>query len=115
VQNNDNKCFLYAILAVQNYRKIKNNLERVSHYTHLLSTLKYEESWFPMKLVNISKFESRNPGFGINILTYSEKDKNTTYFKHPNVDIVYRAKNKGPQIYLLLLQKGNIITTYIIL
>ena len=102
-------------MAVQNYRKIRDHSERVSHYTDLLSTLNYEESWFPMKLVNISKFETRNPGFGINILTYSEKDKNITYFKHPNVDIVYRAKNKGPQIYLLLLQKGNIITTYIIL
>ena len=112
VQNNDNKCFLYAILAAQNYHRIKRDRERVTHYTDLLTTLKYEESWFPMKLVNISKFESRNPGFGINILTYSEKDKNTTYFKHPNVDIIYRAKNGGgTQIYLLLLQKGNIITT----
>ena len=109
VKNEDLNCFLYAILATQNYDNIKVHRERANNYHHLLCTLKYEKSWMPMKLVNIPKFESRNPGFGINIFTYTENDTNDTYFKHPNVDIIYRAKNKGPQIYLLLLQNSNII------
>ena len=63
-----------------------------------------------MKLVNIPKFELANKSFGVNIFTYSEKDKNQTYYKHPNVDIIYRTKNNTPPIHLLLLQNGNIIT-----
>jgi len=106
VQNADNNCFLYAILAAQNYSNIKKDRQRVSHYTELLSTLKYEESWMPMKLINIPKFESKNKSFGVNILSYSEKDKNTTYYKHPNVDIIYRSRNETTQIYLILLEKG---------
>jgi len=106
VQNEDSKCFLYAILAVQNYDYIKAHRERVSHYTDFLATLKYEESWMPMKLIDIPKFESKNKSFGVNILSYSEKDKNTTYYKHPNVDIIYRSRNETSQIYLLLLEKG---------
>ena len=93
-------------MAVQNYANIKVHRERVSHYTELLSTLKYDELWMPMKLVNIPKFESLNKSFEVNILSYSEKDKNTTYYKHPNVDIIYRSRNDTPQIYLLLLEKG---------
>ena len=106
MQNDDSKCFLYAILAVQYYSNIKAHRERVSHYTELLSTLKHDESWMPMKLINIPKFESKNKSFGVNILSYSEKDKNTTYYKHPNVDIIYRSRNETTQIYLLLLEKG---------
>ena len=110
VKNEDQNCFLYAILAAQNYDRIQRNRERVNNYHHLLCTLKYDKSWMPMKLVNIPKFESRNPGFGINIFTYTENDTNDTYFKHPNVDIIYRSKNGGgTQIYLLLLQNSNII------
>jgi len=80
-------------LAVQNYANIEGNRHRVKHYTDLLSTLKYDESWMPMKLIDIPKFESKNTSFGVNILSYSEKDKNTTYYKHPNVDIIYRSRN----------------------
>ena len=100
-------------MAAQNYANIKKDRQRVTHYTELLSTLKYEESWMPMKLVNIPKFESANKSFGVNIFTYSEKDKNKTYYKHPNADIIYRSRNDTPQIYLLLLQNGNIITLMI--
>ena len=114
VQNNDKKSFLYAILSIQNYKNIKVNRYRVNHYTELLSTLKYKESWMPMKMVDIPKFESVNKDFGVNILTYTEKDKNTTFYKHPNVDIVYRSKNKGPQLHLILLQNGNILLISII-
>ena len=97
-------------MAAQNYDKVKNHRHRVSNYKNLLSTLKYEESWMPMKSINIPKFESANKSFGVNIFTYTEKDKNTTFYKHPNVDIIYRSRNDTPQIYLLLLQNGNIIT-----
>jgi len=93
-------------LAVQNYNYIKKNRQRTNNYTDLIATLKYEESWMPMKLINIPKFESANKSFGVNILSYSEKDKNTTYYKHPNVDIIYRSRNDTPQIYLILLEKG---------
>ena len=101
-------------MSIQNYKNIKTNRHRVNHYTELLSTLKYKEAWMPMKLVDIPKFESVNKDFGVNILTYTEKDKNTTFYKHPNVDIVYRSKNKGPQLHLILLQKGNILLISII-
>ena len=73
-------------MAAQNYANIEKNRQRTNNYIDLINTLKYEESWMPMKLIDIPKFESKNTSFGVNILSYSEKDKNITYYKHPNFD-----------------------------
>ena len=97
VQNKDNLCFLYSILAIQKYAEITDHHHcRVNKYKEYLPTLNYKEEWFPMKLKDIPKFEKVNPTFGVNVLIVRDKiDTNEIHYKNPNVDIVYRSKNEG--------------------
>ena len=68
-----------------------------------------------MTLENIPRFEAKNPGLAINVLSYSENfDKDVNFnkdedvMKHPNIDIIHRSKVKdGRSIYLLLLTNSK--------
>ena len=55
VQNNDNLCFLYSILA-QLY-PAENHVQRVSKYKQYLNTLKYDGIEMPIPVGDIDKFE----------------------------------------------------------
>ena len=107
VINHDNKCFLYSVLAIHLYDTIPNvDKERVESYQGALSTLKYDEAMFPMKLANISKFENDN-NLAINVLQWNETPKErSVHYKHPNVEIVRRSKRDGPQLYLCMIEDG---------
>ena len=113
VKNEDKFCFLYAILAVMKYDEIPNHRERVSNYTESLAEFSYKEEWFPMKMVDISKFERANPGYAITVFSYNLQpilpSPKAEIYKNPHVDIAYRSKASGRDIYLLLLQSGLLI------
>ena len=68
VQNHDNKCFIWAILA---YLYTPNrNPQRVSKYQNYLNTLKYNENQLPMTINGIKYFENEN---NLKINVYSIK------------------------------------------
>ena len=73
VKNEDQYCFLYSVLACLHYDDINSHRERVSNYN--LGELKFDPVWFPMKVANVKKFETLNPGLSINVLIYNA-DKN---------------------------------------
>jgi len=109
VKNKDNLCFLYSILSVIHHNDIPSNKDRATKYTPYLHELKYKLEWFPMKLVDIHRFEQVNPNLAINIFQYNENALDSRQFdeeiyKNPYVDIIYRSKSKGRQIYLVLLE-----------
>ena len=110
VQNNDNLCFLYSILAKLKENVVPGHRHRVQHYLPYLKDLKYDEKDMPMKFCNIPKFERANPGLAINVLSYFEDDINfdkndDVAFKHPFLSIIHRTKVEGVDpIYLLLLE-----------
>ena len=113
VRNNDNKCFLYAILSILNYDKIKHHKERVINYYKYLKELKYDENDMPMKLCNIPKFEKQNK-LSINVLKYnsdvSVDDINEVDMqRNPFFDLYYKSKikEKSRIVNLLLLEKDN--------
>ena len=111
VQNHDNLCFLYAILALLKYNEITNNRQRYMKYVDYLKELKYNIKDFPMKTCNISNFERINK-LSINVFTYEPKNKipddKNDIIKHPFVNIIHKSKFKfNNKINLLLLNKNN--------
>ena len=74
VKNQDNKCFLWAILSA--LHPAHDNAERVTNYT------KYQHEFdgalegleFPIRLVDIPKFEKRS-GVSINVFAYDDEKK----------------------------------------
>ena len=111
VQNNDNLCFLYAILAVLKYDEIPSNRQRYIKYVDYLKEFKYDIKDFPMKTCNIANFERANK-LSINIFTYEPNNKipdnNSDIIKHPFVNIIYNSKSKNnKKINLLLLKENN--------
>jgi len=111
VQNDDNLCFLYSILAVQKYDETGSNRHRVRQYTQYLSTFKYDAAMMPMSLKNIAHFERQNPSLAITVFSYNEHrttfNDNQEIYKHPHLDVIYRSKNSSQQIFLVLIEDGT--------
>ena len=72
IQNNDNYCFLWSILALK--YKVDNHRERVSHYTNHFHELNQGDIQFPMKIKDIPTFE-RLSNLNINVFELSANDK----------------------------------------
>ena len=72
IQNNDNYCFLWSILAHK--YKVDNHRERVSHYENHFHELNQGDIQFPMKIKDIPTFERLN-NLNINVFELSAKDK----------------------------------------
>ena len=104
IQNQDNLCFLYAILSICYYNEIEDshNRYRPSQYTQYLSTLKYDINDFPMRISNITKFERENPSLRINVVNYVDADDNDdndddeySAYTNPNFQFIYKSKNEN--------------------
>ena len=72
IQNNDNYCFLWSILAHK--YKVGNHRERVSHYEIYFHELNQGDIQFPMKIKDISTFETIN-NLNINVFELSATNK----------------------------------------
>ena len=84
IQNNDNYCFLWSILAHKH--KVDNHRERVTHYQNHFHELNQGDIQFPMKIKDIPTFEILN-NLNINVFeitandkTYSPKYVNRNYY-----------------------------------
>ena len=73
VQNNNQECFKFSILAALHYDEIKKNYFRPSKYTKWLNDLNFNGIDFPVDLKDIDKFENQNP-YRINVLGYENKE-----------------------------------------
>lgn len=65
VQNNDNHCFLWSIIAA--LFPAKNNVCRVNSYPHFANILNTDGMSFPPSVNDIKLFEKNNPDISINI------------------------------------------------
>ena len=101
IQNNDNYCFLWSILAHK--YKVDNHRERVSHYENHFHELNQGDVQFPMKIKDIPTFERLN-NLNINVFELSANDKSPS----PN----YVNKNYyDEQIDLLLYENHYCLIT----
>ena len=74
IRNTDDKCFLWCVLRYLNPKP--KNEERLTDLKEKESTLNTKGIKFPMKVKDITKFESLNPSLpGINVFTVNEKNK----------------------------------------
>lgn len=74
VLNNDQKCFLWSILAALHPVNSKNNPERIHHYREFEHEFDQELEGieFPVSLDKVKLFEKRT-GISINVYAYDEK------------------------------------------
>ena len=72
IQNNDNYCFLWSILAHK--YKVDNHRGRVSHYKNHFHELNQGDIQFPMKIKDIPTFERLN-SLNVNVFELSANDK----------------------------------------
>ena len=74
VQNNNQECFKFSILAALHYDEIKeDHPARPSKYIKWLNDLNFNGIDFPVDLKDIDKFENQNP-YRINVLGYENKE-----------------------------------------
>ena len=102
VQNEDEKCFLWSVLAALHPVHWKDQPHRVQHYKGYEQELNVSGIEFPKKVKNISKFEKQNPTISINLFGYEEKE----------LFPVYITERKKEQHVNLLLISNNDTTHY---
>ena len=96
VQNSDNKCFLYSVLAGLDERKHLHP-NRVTNYLDLVDKVNLDGITFPVPIVQVSKFEKMN-NISINVFGYD-----TEIFP------LHITKQRGSaHVNLLLIEKEGI-------
>jgi hypothetical protein len=111
VQNNDNCCFLYSILAILLYENFLDNRHRQTQYMSYLSMLNYKHEEMPMKVHNISRFERKN-NLKINVIKYlgfsSINDSDDEVIDNPHFRIIYKSlQDSGSCVNLLLIEDDS--------
>ena len=95
IQNKDEKCFIYSVLA--KLHPFKENPNRPTHYQPYEQELNMNGIEMPMKLSQVSKFEKQN-NISINVFGFEEKviyPLHITTFRFPS------------HVTLLLLSQGD--------
>ena len=100
-QNNDDKCFQYALTVALNYEQIKKDPQRISKIKPLIDQYNWKEMDFPAHSKNWKKFES-NKSIALNIFYVSH---NTEKVRH-----AYKSKHNltcENQVILLMITDGE--------
>lgn len=92
IQNNDEYCFLWCIMAA--LFPVKNNGCKTSSYPAFQDHLKYDDLEFPLKLKNVKKFEIMND-LSINVYAFEKKEVYPVYLSS--------HKSNKETIHLLML------------
>lgn len=113
VKNNDNKCFVWSILAALKSKVIKNNPQRVKCYEKYIHELNLNEIEFPVTLNQIKTFEKNNPSISINVyMCDDEKNPDTGEYEQIVVPVRLSKQIKENHIHLLLLYSIDESYTY---
>ncbi len=72
VQNKDDKCFAWSVLAALYPRN--SDAQLVTYYKPHLNTLKLTGMKFPVRTRQIPLFERMNNGLAVNVFAYDDKD-----------------------------------------
>lgn len=98
IQNADNYCFLWCIMA--SLFPAKNNAHRTSAYPHFEGVLNTKNMTFPVGFSDIRVFEKNNPNISVNI--YGLKNNSNV------VGPLYRSLiRKKHHVNLLLIESGK--------
>ena len=101
-ENNDDKCFQYAITVVLNQEQIKKDPQRITKIKPFIDQYSWKEIDFPSRSKNWNKFEKNNKTIALNILYVSH---NTVEIRH-----AYNSKynlERENQVILLMITDGE--------
>ena len=100
--NNDNKCFQYALTVALNYEKIKKHRQRISKIEPFIDQTNWKEIDFPSQGKDWKKFESNNKSITLNILHVPHNTKKICH--------AYKSKyisTRENQVILLMITDGK--------
>lgn len=109
----DNKCFLWCVLASLHPCENRNHANRVNKYKHFENELNLTGITFPMKITEISKFEKLN-NLSLNVFGHEKGEvfplhlsTNRTGLHHSNLLLI--SKNEK-QHYCLIKNMSRLLT-----
>ena len=101
-QNDDDKCFQYAITIALNYDEIGNNHQRVNRVKPLIDKYNWKDINFPSHVDDWKNFELNNKSIALNVLYVPEGEKT---IRHG-----YKSKynlTRENQVILLMIDDGE--------
>ena len=120
IQNKDDKCFLYCILAKLHYGEIKSHRDRVSNYKRFEHEINMGEIPYPFKIKDLEKFHKQNPNIAVNIFCLQNQSDLKSIvplkiFKQPRekvIDILYVTNGSNEFHYVLITDLEAIYTEH---
>ena len=101
-QNDDDKCFQYAITIALNYDEIGNNHQRVNKVKPFIDQYSWKDINFPSHVDDLNKFELNNKSIALNVLYVPEGEKTIRH--------AYKSKynlTRENQVILLVIGDGE--------
>lgn len=74
IQNDDEKCFLWSVLASLHPVSRRDQPHRLHHYKQYVNELNVGGIEFPMRVNQIAKFERQNTTISVNVFGYEERE-----------------------------------------
>lgn len=102
VQNNDDKCFKYAILSALHYKDIKRDHDRVSNYRQYENELNFDGINFPVNALSYPIFEQFNK-IPINVFGLDVKSEMNNY----EIEYVNQITSEKEPINLLRIYNDD--------
>jgi len=106
IQNKDNKCFAWSVLAKIHHVDRKNHPERVNNYRQYEQELDMNGIDCPVKITDIAKFERQNTSIIVNVFGLDDTKifplRITTVKDAPHhVNLLYVAKDEKSHYILV--------------
>ena len=98
VENEDNKCFMWSVLAALHPIPRKSNPERIHHYRPYVDELNVDGIEFPVPISKIPKFEKQNQ-IAVNLFGFEEGDLFPVY--------ITKEREFPVHVNLLLFSRGE--------
>ena len=116
IQNKDNRCFMWSILAHLHPVKHVQHPTRVSKYEPFQNELKFDGIAFPVNLQDITKFEAQNE-ISVNVFGYDPADwiyplRVTKAKWKTHVDLLYIADQENNSHYCLIKNFNGLMHRY---
>ena len=99
----DQKCFIWAILSCLHDEEVPVNKERLSHYRGHETTLNVVGITIPVQLNRIPHFENQNPDISVNVITIDRYDDFEGKYSFC-IDYESPHRNRTRKVSLLLLE-----------
>lgn len=106
IQNDDENCFLYCILASLHPVGENSHPERVNNYVPFMSELNLSNITIPMKVKDITKFENQN-NISVNVFGYEQEEQSDGEIKSTVISMrVTEKKDARHHVNVLYFNEG---------